>query len=325
MSLALGLDHFHVGPGLPVLAVVGEEVYRASLIAPGLYRFAKVGLPMRATPEEMASVLSKLKSRAVVLWPGRPPAGLTVAKLHAQVLAECGAAAVNLLLLPRSLPTDFQLGDELPSGVAPNEIATHVNAALRDAVALALPIHDAVQPNRARAIVPALTSIDGAQLLARLRAFLTAHLGEPQTTIDTIALWCLHAWAYDAFDVSPRLILHASDPRADHARALRLIAWLTPSPLVVSRTIAAHLLPVIASDRPTLLLDDVGGTMPGYIDMRALIAAGAIKDGAFLGRAHAQEPERLVAMLRADRDCDDVAPARGRASPRDRRADVAAG
>ena len=324
MSGLLGLDHFRVGPGLPVLAVVGEEAYRASLIAPGLYRFAKVGLPMRATPEEMASVLSKLKSRAVVLWPGHAATGLAVAKLHAQVLAECGAAAVNFLSLPASWPTDFQLGDDLPSGVTPNEIAAHVNAALRDAVALALPIHDATQPNRSRAIVPALTSVDGAQLFARLRAFLAAHLAEPPTAIDTIALWCLHAWAYEAFDVSPRLILHASDPRADHARALRLIAWLTPSPLVVSRTIAAHLLPVIAADRPTLLLDDVGGTMLGYIDMRALIAAGALKDGAFLGRPHAQEPERLVAVLRADRDRDDGAPARGRASARDRRADVAA-
>jgi len=25
-------------------------------------------------------------------------------------------------------------------------------------------------------------------------------------TIDTIALWCLHAWALDAFDLSPRLV-----------------------------------------------------------------------------------------------------------------------
>jgi len=77
-------------------------------------------------------------------------------------------------------------------------------------------------------------------------------------------------------------VFHANDPRADHARALRVIAWLTPSPLIVSRTIAAHLLPVIEAERPTLLLDDVGGGLLYRRDMRTLIAAGAMRDGIFL-------------------------------------------
>ena len=157
-----------------------------------------------------------------------------------------------------------------------------VNTTLDDAAALALPIH--IGPTKVtHAVVPAHEPVDGAELYARLTTFLANALGEPQTTIDTMALWCLHAWAFDAFDLSPRLVFQACDPRAAHARALRLVAWLTPAPLVVSRTIAAHLLPAIAADRPTLLLDDVGGAMLGYTDMRALIAAGAARDGAFLG------------------------------------------
>lgn len=271
-----------------MLAAYGERAYRAALTTPGLYRFAMVGLSDDCDSDDLVPLLAKLRSRAVILWP--QPEGREWALEDAGVLGDVGAAAVGIVTLPEGWPSDFQLGDELPENIAPPGIVDLVNATLRDATALALPIHNTSRAKQTRAIVPTLAPVDGAALFARLRAFLAAHLAEPQTTTDTIALWCLAAWAHEAFDVSPRLVLHASDARADHARALRLAAWLTPSPLVVSRTIAAHLLPVIAADRPTLLLDDAGATMLTYIDMRALIAAGALRDGAFLGARTRKNP-----------------------------------
>jgi hypothetical protein len=273
----LALDRLAVGPGLPVLAVYGEGAYRAALATPGLCRFSKVGLP--DGDDDAAPLLAKLRSRAVVLWPSADEHGRELALKDAATLVDLGANAVGIV------DTGFPFED-----AASADIPAIAHAALRDAVALALPIHHAGPAKQTRAVVPALAPVDGAALFARLAEFLNRHLAEPPTTVDALALWCLAAWMHDAFDVSPRLILHANDPRAGHARALRLIAWLTPSPLVVSRTIAAHVLPVIAADRPTLLLDDVGGTMLTYLDMRALIAAGALKDGAFLGARTRRNP-----------------------------------
>jgi hypothetical protein len=63
-ALGWGFDHFFVGPGLPVLAVYGERAYRAALTAPGLHRFAKVGLPDECEGEDLRPLLAKLKSRA---------------------------------------------------------------------------------------------------------------------------------------------------------------------------------------------------------------------------------------------------------------------
>lgn len=291
--IVYGFKQISPRQGGPVLAVYGEAAYEAARgFSYGRY-FERVGLPEGCEPEDDAAlipVFRRLKSRAVIVWPHRGEDGRALALRHAGLIAEAGAAAVGMVMPPDEWPDDFQLGDELPDGVAPTDIAARVNAALAEATARALPARSAHQPKATRAVPPAPEPVDGATLFERLCAFLTATLAEPQTTIDTIALWCLAAWAHEAFDVSPRLILHANDPRAAHARALRLAAWLTPAPLVVSRTIATHLLPVIAADKPTLLLDDVGGTMLGYIDMRALIAAGALRDGAFLGARTRQNP-----------------------------------
>jgi hypothetical protein len=287
----VGFKEIRPRGGDPVLVLYGERAY---LAACGLtYRdyVERVALPdgLGADDSDLPYVFSHLAGRSVVLWPPPGADGRALAQAHATIAADAGAFAAGVVVPPDDWPDDFALGDKLPDGAAPRDIAYCVERALSEAAERALPMR-AHHPKAARAVAPALAPIDGAELFARLRAFLAAHLAEPQTTLDTLALWCLAAWAHDAFDVSPRLVLHANDPRAAHARALRLAAWLTPSPLVVSRTIAAHLLPVIAEDKPTLLLDDVGGTMLGYIDMRALIAAGALRDGAFLGARTYKNP-----------------------------------
>jgi hypothetical protein len=121
-------------------------------------------------------------------------------------------------------------------------------------------------------------------LLARARAFLARYLAEPTPALDALILWSLHTHAYARFSLSPRLILHGRDAAADHARALRLLRWLTPAPRLVARATAANVLDLIAHESPTLLLDDAANAILARRDMRALIAAGAHADGALLGK-----------------------------------------
>ena len=253
-----------------MLITHGERVWIAAR-ASTLSHFAIIGLPRHADTADdidLAPLWDELAARTVVILPEAIDTGADRAADHAAAIADHGAAAIGIVI---------------PREDGPPEINDAIDDALRDAKALALPSLDRFGKKHMRAVAPRIDPVDGEDMFARLRAVLARTLAEPQTTIDTLALWCLHAWMHDAFDVSPRLVLHATDPRADHARALRLLAWLTPSPLVVARTIASHLLPIIAAERPTLLLDDAGGAMLTYLDMRALIAAGALRDGAFLG------------------------------------------
>lgn len=164
---------------------------------------------------------------------------------------------------------------------APN-IAALIAEELAAAGARALPASPTEPP---RAVAPYAGAMDqpaAQSVIAGARTLLARHLTESPAFLDTLVFWSLAAWAHERFDVSPRLVLHARDPRADHARALRLLRWLTPAPRLVSRTIAVHVLPLIARERPTLLLDDAAGAMLFRRDMRALIAAGARADGTFL-------------------------------------------
>jgi Protein of unknown function (DUF3631) len=278
----LGIDSLAPGPGDPILVVYGERAYTASrATGVGLHWYSKVALPEHLAPEDepiVAASFAKLVARAVVIWPAAGEAGLARARRDAAAIARAGVTAVGIVTEPA-----IQLGDPLPPGAPKPSLPVIVNRALAAAKALVLP---PLAGRAVQAAPPWLGEADLAQVVEAVCAFVRRFLAEPPATIETIALWCLHAWCARAdrvmFDVSPRLIFHAVDARADHARALRLLAWLTPTPLVVSRSIASHVLTAIETDRPTLLIDDVAGGTLYRRDMRALIAAGAYRDGVFL-------------------------------------------
>lgn len=120
--------------------------------------------------------------------------------------------------------------------------------------------------------------------ITRARAFFARYLDEPPAIVDTLIFWCLHTWVHAEATVSPRLILHGLDPRADHARALRVLSWFVPNPRLIARTTSYSVLDLLANERPTLLFDDTANAILARRDLRALIAAGAHRDGAFLGR-----------------------------------------
>ncbi len=274
-------DSIPFGPGLPVLLVYGPRALAASRGGNSeLHWYAKGMLPERCTPEDDASIapsFAKLAHRAVVIWPEFGADGLERAHRHAQLLSRSGVAAIGIV------PPAIDLAAPLPAGMPKFALRARAEAALAVAKALALPPLAGRGP---RAVAPRVERADLAQAFADACAFLRRHLAEPPPAIETIALWCLQAWGARAgaglFDLSPRLVLRAVDARADHARALRLVAWLTPAPLVVSRAIAAHLLPVLDTERPTVLVDDIAGGTLYRRDMRTLIAAGAYRDGMFL-------------------------------------------
>lgn len=93
-------------------------------------------------------------------------------------------------------------------------------------------------------------------LIERARTLIARHLAAPPAAVDTLIFWCLHTWSHPRFDVSPRLILHGRDARADHARALRVLGWLTPQARLIARATSYSVLDLLAQERATLLFDD---------------------------------------------------------------------
>lgn len=271
------------------MLVYGEGTYRAVCRGGiGLHTYSIVGLAHADGGDAagLGRLFRKLKVRAVVVWPDPADEGFALARGHAALLADAGAMAVGIV---RTL-----------EGYADDARAC-ADAALLDALARAVPAQGA---RAGRAVVPWLDPVDAGAMFAAARGVLGRYLAEPATTLDALVLWALHAWcvracgdAHAPFEISPRLVLAANDARADHARALRLIGWLTPSPLIVARTVAAHAVRALAAEQPTLLIDDVAGGMLYRRDMRTLIAAGAQRDGLFLGAATKRNRSGRMACL----------------------------
>lgn len=267
---------------MPVLLVYGERAFAEACSGRSeLHWYSAVCLPEQLEPADeafVAAALTKLVARAVVIWPARGDAGYRRAGRDAALIAQAGAIAVGIVAAAHG-----DLETALPHGAPQLARRAAADAALAAAKARTLP---PFAGRAARAIPPWMGETALEDVFAEACAFLHRYLAEPQSTIETVALWCLHTWVARSersnVDVSPRLVLHGLDPRAEHARALRLIAWLVPTPLLVARTIASHVLGAIEADKPTLLLDDVAGGTLYRRDMCTLIAAGAHRDGIFL-------------------------------------------
>lgn len=125
---------------------------------------------------------------------------------------------------------------------------------------------------------------EGFEFLDQARSLIARYLADSPAAIDVIIFWSLHAWAHARFAVSPRLVFHGRDVRADHARALRVVQWLAPRPRLIVRTSSAQVFNLLAHERATLLFDDSAGAILSRRDMRTFIAAGARRDGLFLNR-----------------------------------------
>lgn len=261
----------------PVLAVDGEAARRAlGTAAWPSEKFSVVELPDKLAVGQLAPLLRKLRGRAVVVWPAPTVAGLARATRRAEMLLAAGVAAVGVAT---------RLAD------APADIDRALDIALAAALARAMPQQGCRPP---RAVLPWTAPVNPAQALAGAQAALVRHAALSPNLCQMMALWCLHAWtARDpatSVEFSPRLILRGDDARSDHARALRILAWLTPAPLIVSRAVAGHVLPILAAEQPTLLLDDIAGGMLYRRDMRTLLAAGATRDGVFLSARTRRNP-----------------------------------
>ena len=267
----------------PVLAVDGDAARRSlNAAGPPPERFEVLDLPDRLVVGQLAPLMRSRRGRDVVVWPAPGAAGAERALHRAEMLAAADIASIGITTY-----TDDHA-----------DAQTLIDRALREALARAMPQQGCRAP---RAVLPWGSPVDLRSVLAETSALFARYLDLTPSVIETLSLWCLHTWcvrsAASPFELSPRLVLQGASADAAHARALRVLAWATPAPLIVSRTIAAHVLPVLAAEQPTLLFDDIAGGMLYRRDMRTLIAAGAMRDGVFLSARTRRNPTGRAACF----------------------------
>jgi len=90
----------------------------------------------------------------------------------------------------------------------------------------------------------------------------------PEGADVALALWVLHAWTFDAGDISPFLVLVSPTKRCGKTSTLIILFYLTPRSELASNISASALFRYIEEVRPTLLIDEA---------MRSILDAGHTK------------------------------------------------
>jgi hypothetical protein len=101
---------------------------------------------------------------------------------------------------------------------------------------------------------------DGAQLLDELCCFIRRFVWLTDAQATVLALWVIHTHALAAADLTPYLSIASAEKQSGKTRLLEVLKLFVANPWFTGRTSAAALVRKIASESPTLLLDETDAT-----------------------------------------------------------------
>jgi putative DNA primase/helicase len=141
------------------------------------------------------------------------------------------------------------------------------------------------------AVAPWPEAVDGAALLADLAQVYTRYLVLPAGGSTVLALWTLHTYVFDVFDVSPYLTLTSPQKRCGKSTVLMVASALTHAPVLVSNATPAAMFRLIELVHPTLLVDEAETFVRENEDLRGILNSGHTKRTAYVLRTVGEEHE----------------------------------
>jgi Protein of unknown function (DUF3631)/Primase C terminal 2 (PriCT-2)/Bifunctional DNA primase/polymerase, N-terminal len=122
-------------------------------------------------------------------------------------------------------------------------------------------------------------SVDGAVLLDEIGHEILRFVMISRESAAAIALFAVHAHAYEASLISPRLAIGSPEKRCGKTTLLRVIRHLVPRPLWAANITAAAVFRTIELARPTLLIDEADTFLKENEELRGVLNSGHSKDG----------------------------------------------
>lgn len=140
---------------------------------------------------------------------------------------------------------------------------------------------DAGEPIRLTARTPSESAADGPVLLTGIIDQVGTYIFLPHNEKVATALWVIASYAFDAFFIFPRLRLKSATKGCGKSTLLDLLECLV-KPLIPSNATGPSLFRIIATERPTILLDEADRFVPKNDDLISIINAGHKKNGTVL-------------------------------------------
>ncbi len=126
--------------------------------------------------------------------------------------------------------------------------------------------------------------VNGAELLDDLVVTLERFLVLPKHSAETIALWILFTYVFDAVRVCPLLVITSPEKRCGKTSALSLLLKLISRGLPASNITPAALFRTIEKMKPSLLIDEADTFLKNSEELRGIINSGHTRDMAFTMR-----------------------------------------
>jgi Protein of unknown function (DUF3631) len=136
--------------------------------------------------------------------------------------------------------------------------------------------------------------VDGAKLLDDIVSLIRRFVIVPVDAVNATALWILHAWVLEAFDISPLLAITSATKRCGKTTLLDAVGMLVPRPLPASNITAAALFRAVEKFKPVMLIDEADTFLHEQNDLKGVINSGHRRSSAFVVRTVGEEHEPKV-------------------------------
>src|SRR6516165_5328486 len=107
-------------------------------------------------------------------------------------------------------------------------------------------------------VKPSSDEVDGAALLDDLRQQFTRYAVLPPQADVALALWVLHTWVFECFDITPYLTISSPAVRCGKTILMTLLYWLSCRGKKNDSMSKAAIYRSVENEKPTLVLDEVG-------------------------------------------------------------------
>lgn len=134
----------------------------------------------------------------------------------------------------------------------------------------------------------------GAELLDDIAATFRRYVVLPPASDTALALWVLHAHAFQASSITPRMAIKSPEKRCGKTTTLEVIQALVPRPILASNITAAAVFRTVEAARPTLLIDEADTFLAEAEELRGILNSGHRRSGEVIrtsGEDH--EPRRF--------------------------------
>jgi putative DNA primase/helicase len=127
--------------------------------------------------------------------------------------------------------------------------------------------------------------VNGDALLESIRQVLRRYIVLPVGADIAIPLWVLHAWTYDAGDISPFLVLVSPTHRCGKTSTMIVLQYLTPRSEISNNITGPALFRYIEQAHPTLLIDEADSFVKDNEELRGILNSGHTKASAYVRRS----------------------------------------